>query len=268
MSDSVHGYHPLEARRLADQARALEQLLHHDTVFADGSTVLEAGCGTGAQTLAVARRNPGARIVAVDRSAESLALARQRIAAAGLTGIRFEQADLMAPPWPPASFDHLLLCFVLEHLPAPATTLQRLLPLLRPGGTVTVIEGDHGSVLMHPDNPAARAAINCQVELQRRGGGDANIGRRLFPLLRSVGVADLVVSPRPVYVDAGHPDLVEDFVLDTFTAMIAGVRDASVKQGLLSASAFDAGLAALRRTTEPDGVFSYTFFKATARRLP
>ena len=39
--------------------------------------------------------------------------------------------------------------------------------LLRPGGTITVIEGDHGSAYFHPESAAADAAIQCQVELQR-----------------------------------------------------------------------------------------------------
>lgn len=50
----------------------------------------------------------------------------------------------------------------------------------------------------------------------------------------------------------------------TFTAMIAGVREAAVKATLIDEDTFDDGIAALQRTTEPDGVFCYTFFKATA----
>ena len=39
----VHGYSRREADRLSDQAGTLEELLHHDTVFPDGSRILEAG---------------------------------------------------------------------------------------------------------------------------------------------------------------------------------------------------------------------------------
>jgi len=141
----VHGYDGREAARLEDQARTLEELLHADTGFPDGSAVLEAGCGTGAQTAALAQRSTGARITAVDVSAASLMEARARVSAAGFGNVEFRQADLLALPFAPASFDHIFLCFVLEHLPDPAATLAGLRPLLRPGGTITVIEGDHGS---------------------------------------------------------------------------------------------------------------------------
>jgi hypothetical protein len=40
----VHGYHPRENERLQDQAGTLVDLLHSDTAYLPGSTVLEAGC--------------------------------------------------------------------------------------------------------------------------------------------------------------------------------------------------------------------------------
>ena len=65
----VHGYDNGEAARLQDQARTLEDLLHAGITYPPGSTVLEAGCGVGAQTVPLARSSPGARITAVDVSA-------------------------------------------------------------------------------------------------------------------------------------------------------------------------------------------------------
>ena len=267
MGGYVHGYDGREAARLEDQARTLEELLHADTGFPDGSLVLEAGCGTGAQTVALARRSPGARITAVDVSAASLAQAQARVSAAGVGNVEFRQADLLALPFAPASFDHVFLCFVLEHLPDPAEALAALRPVLRPGGTITVIEGDHGSTLFHPESEAARAAIACQVELQRRVGGDATIGRRLYPLLAGSGFEAVQVSPRMVYVDASKPELVDGFIRRTFTAMIEGIRECALAAGITTPDAFDAGTRALHRTAEPDGVFCYTFFKAVARSI-
>ena len=67
-----------------------------------------------------------------------------------------------------------------------------------------------------------------------------------------------------VYVDASRPDLVDGFTRRTFTAMIEGVREPAIENGLISAERFDEGIADLYRTAEPDGTFCYTFFKATA----
>jgi SAM-dependent methyltransferase len=226
--------------------------------------VLEAGCGVGAQTVTLASRSPGARFTSVDVAAASLAEAERRVAAAGLTNVTFRQADIFDLPFAPASFDHVFVCFVLEHLTRPVAALAALKGLLRPGGTVTVIEGDHGSAYFHPDSAAAHDAIGTQVELQARAGGNALIGREVYPLLTEAGFADVHVSPRMVYVDASRPDLVDGFTRKTFTAMIEGVRVPALAAGLIDAARFDQGVRDLHRTTEADGVFCYTFFKGTA----
>jgi len=258
----IHGYERRESERLQDQADTLTDLLHWDTSYPAGSRVLEAGCGTGAQTVTLARKSPGARIASVDISAESLAEARAKIEAAGLSNVRFQRGDVFALPFAPASFDHVFVCFVLEHLARPLEALVRLKELLRPGGTITVIEGDHGSTYFHPDSESAHAAIRCLVELQRRAGGNGLVGRQLYPLVVEAGYADVRVSPRMVYVDSSRPDLVDGFTRKTFTAMVEGVREPALEAGLLEPSRFDAGIRALYRTAEADGVFCYTFFKA------
>jgi SAM-dependent methyltransferase len=211
--------------------------------------------------VALAERSPGAQIVAVDRSDASLACARQAVTARQLTNVEFRQADLFELPMGDAFFDHLFVCFVLEHVAEPEHLLRRLMRSLKPGATITVIEGDHGSAFFHPDNADARHAIDCLVELQARGGGNAMIGRELYPLMLRCGVEQVLVSPRVVYADAAHPDLVAGFTLATFTAMVEGVEEAAIQAGLVDTQCWRRAIAGLRRAAEPDGTFSYTFFK-------
>jgi len=264
----VHGYQPRESERLRDQAGTLVDLLHSDTSYAPGSLVLEAGCGTGAQTMTLARNSPGARIISVDISADSLNEAKARVDAAGIANVQFRRTDIFALPFSRESFDHIFVCFVLEHLARPSDALLRLAALLKPRGTITVIEGDHGSAYFHPDSAAARQAIDCLVQLQRMSGGNAMIGRQLHPLLVGAGFDAVRVSPRMVYADSSRPDLVDGFTRKTFTAMVEGVRDGAISAGLVDAETFDAGIQALHRTAEPDGVFCYTFFKAVGEKAP
>ena len=80
----VHGYRAQENLRLHDQASTLVDLLHDGTCYPQGSRVLEAGCGVGAQTVTLARRSPGARLTSIDKSAASLGAARERASAAGV----------------------------------------------------------------------------------------------------------------------------------------------------------------------------------------
>lgn len=260
----VHGYHARENTRLRDQADALVDLLHADTFYPQGSRVLEAGCGVGAQTLALARNSPDAVITSIDISGASIAEARRHVEAAGIQNVRFREADLFDDVFEPESFDHVFVCFLLEHLPNPVEALQALKRLLQTGGSVTVIEGDHGSAYFHPRSEPADAAIRCQVELQKRAGGNAMIGRELYPLLNRAGFVSIRVSPRMVYADPGTPRLAEAFTRNTFTAMIEGVRDAALAAGMTEQADFDKGIESLRKAAGPDGVFCYTFFKAVA----
>ncbi len=140
----------------------------------------------------------------------------------------------------------------------------RLRSVLKPGGTVTVIEGDHGSAYFHPDSAHARRAIECLVELQRRAGGDSLIGRRLYPLLTAAGFREVRVSPRVVYADGSRPAMAAGFTRRTFAAMVQGVGEQAVGQGLMDRESWQQGVRDLYRAAEADGTFSYTFFKAVA----
>ena len=251
----VHGYDARETLRLQDQASTLVELLHADTAYPAGSRVLEAGCGVGAQTVTLARQSPDALITSIDISPKSLAEAGRAIAAAGVRNVTFQQADIFNLPFAPGSFDHVFVCFVLEHLGEPVAALHALKLMLKPGGSITVIEGDHGSTYFHPHSDLAQRAVACLVDLQARAGGNALIGRTLYSLLRAAGFGAVQVSPRMVYVDAGKPAMVEGFTLKTFTAMIAGVRKPAIETGMMSAADFDQGIADLVRTAGPDGVF-------------
>ncbi|MFE6865782.1 methyltransferase domain-containing protein [Kitasatospora sp. NPDC057692] len=261
----VHGYSATEARRLGDQADTLADLLHSGTAYPPGSRVLEAGCGVGAQTVHLLAASPGVLLTAADISADSLAQARARVARQ-VPGarVRWHHGDLHRLPFPDDSFDHLFVCFVLEHLADPAAALAALRRVLRPGGTVTVIEGDHGSARFHPHGDAARRVVGHLVRLQADRGGDALIGPRLHPLLTGAGFRDVVVEPRTMSADGARPAEADAFTRRTFVAMVEAVRAEAVAARLTTAEAFDRGVAELRRSAEPGGTFSYTFSKAVA----
>lgn len=261
MKGYVHGYTEREATRLNAQANTLDDLLHNDSKWKDGSIILEAGCGVGAQTKIIAPINPKSKFISIDISPESIAKAEDLINSLEIHNVTFQHADIYNLPFAENYFDHIFVCFVLEHLPNPLKALKELRRVLKPGGTIMVIEGDHGSAYFHPDSPEAREAIQCQVELQKQHGGNANIGRMLFPLLTDSGFTRVSVSPRMVYVDDSRPDLVEGFTLNTFTAMIEGIANNAISEKLMSTEKMQKGIKDLHKTANGGGTFCYTFFK-------
>jgi magnesium-protoporphyrin O-methyltransferase len=76
-----------------------------------GRRVLDAGCGTGALSMAAAAR--GAAVVAIDLSPTLVDIARQRAEGAGIAGIDFRVGDLLAPDL--GRFDHIVSMDVLIH---------------------------------------------------------------------------------------------------------------------------------------------------------
>jgi SAM-dependent methyltransferase len=264
VNDYVHGYSGRENERLRDQASTLAELLHHDTFYPAGSKVLEAGCGIGAQTVILTSKCPKAHFTSVDVSPGSIEAARASIERLGLPNVTFRLADIFDLPFKANSFDHVFVCFVLEHLRQPLEALERLKVVLKPGGTITVIEGDHASAYFYPESQYAQRAIDCLVKIQAGVGGNALIGRQLYPLLRHAGFRDIRVTPRQVYVDSSRPEWVEGFTRNTFTAMVEGAQEQALEQGLVDLKTWEQGIAALYATAGEDGTFSYTFFKGVA----
>ncbi|MDX1285872.1 MAG: methyltransferase domain-containing protein, partial [Draconibacterium sp.] len=266
MSTYVHGYSVEETTRLNDQAETLANLFHHDSIWEPGSLILEAGCGVGAQTRTIAPKNPSSRFISIDISEESVEMTKNMVQERNIENVEVFQADIFDLPFEDEYFDHIFLCFVLEHLPNHMQALNHLKRVLKPGGTITLIEGDHGSTYFHPDSKEAQMAVQCLVDLQKQKGGDANIGRRLYPILEVAGFNNIKVSPRNVYADDSRPKWVEGFSRNTFAAMIRNIADDAVAAGLICKKDMDKGVADLFRTAEGGGTFCYTFFKAVGQK--
>jgi ubiquinone/menaquinone biosynthesis C-methylase UbiE len=264
MEKYVHGYSAIEAGRLADQANTLAALLHSEVTFPPGSHVLEAGCGIGAQTVHLARNNPDVQFFSFDSSRESIDIAREKAAAEGLQNVSLEVANVYDLPYQAGAFDSVFICFLLEHLPDPLGALIGLKRVLKAGGAIIAIEGDHGSYYCHPRSDAADHVVQCLIDLQAYRNGNSLIGRQLYPLLVEAGYREASVTPRMVYVDASRPELVEGFTKKTFIAMVEGVRTEALSHGFSSEKEWDRGIADLYRTTRSDGTFCYTFFQAAA----
>jgi SAM-dependent methyltransferase len=264
MKTYVHGYSKKESNRLADQAGTLAELLHVDTIYPPGSRVLEAGCGIGAQTSILVQNCPHAQFVSIDISQDSIKKAKTSVKA---ENVIFGQADIFDLPFEAESFDHIFICFVLEHLQKPIDALVNLKKVLKKGGSITVIEGDHGSFYCYPESKEALMAVKCLIDVQASLKGNSLIGRQLYPLLNAAEFKEAVVSPRIVYVDSSKPGFVEGFSKNTFIAMVEGVKEHALSLNLIDEDTWNKGIRDLYRATEEDGTFCYTFFKGRAVKI-
>lgn len=258
----VHGYTSRETQRLREQSLILEDLLHTGTDYPAGSKVLEAGCGVGGQTQILARRNPKAVFTCIDVSSDSLRKAEEMASEAGYGNVAFQQADINSLPFEEECFDHVFVCFVLEHLTDPDLALQKLIRLIRPGGSLTLIEGDHGSGFWTPESEESRMAWDGLIRSQRTLRHDPDIGRRLYPLMIRAGVEISYVQPRWVYADRSDPVLLDGVINKIIAPMVYSAENHVLDSGMMDRDAWEKGLKDIRNVaSDPEGTFFYTWFK-------
>lgn len=257
----VHGYSKEESNRLVDQANTLANLLHSNIKYTAGSKVLEAGCGVGAQTIILANNSPEANITSIDISEESIDQLKDLLKKNNISNVKFQIGDIFNLPFDDETFDHVFVCFVLEHLKDPVTALESLGRVLKKDGSITVIEGDHGSCYFYPETIESVKVWECLIQCQKGLNCNPMIGREIYPLLKNSGFKNIKVSPKIVYVDSSKPDMVEGFNKKTIIAMVNGVRDHAIDSKMIDAESWGKGIDDLFKTTESDGVFFYNFFK-------
>ena len=128
-----------------DDYAALDAVREHKLRATDalgltpGRCVLDVGCGTGADLLAMLERvRPDGSVTGIDVSLRALERARARVA--GEVGAAVEIADVQALPFPDGAFDACRADRALQHVPDADRALRELQRVLRAGGTLAVLE--------------------------------------------------------------------------------------------------------------------------------
>lgn len=144
MSDS-HSYARHEGHDIAAESLLqIKQKSVDHMHLQPGQRVLDVGCGTGDDTLALAQVIGKDGIVhGVDYDATMIAKARQRAGLRVVAGrVSYHHANAAALPWPDGYFDATRSDRILQQMLDPAHAFDELLRVTRPGGRVVVISGD------------------------------------------------------------------------------------------------------------------------------
>jgi 2-polyprenyl-3-methyl-5-hydroxy-6-metoxy-1,4-benzoquinol methylase len=109
---------------------------NQQVIETEGAVILDAGCGTGYKSFALAEANPGAKIVGIDISEESVKLARERLDYHNIPNTEFHTLTVEALPSLGMEFDYINCDEVLYLLPDPVAGLQAMKSVLKPKGII------------------------------------------------------------------------------------------------------------------------------------
>ena len=111
----------------------------------DGSKCLDVGCGSGALSIAVAKKNPNAQVIGIDRWGKEYAsfsknLCESNSAAEGVSNTSFQQGDACKLDFPDETFDAVISNYVYHNIPSKdrQAILLETLRTLKKGGTFAI----------------------------------------------------------------------------------------------------------------------------------
>ena len=222
------------------------------------AAVLDLGCGTGVVARALAARfGFTGTVTGVDQSAHFIAAAERLATDDGVADrIELVVADAHALPFPDASFDAVVAHTLVSHVRDPLTVLAEAARVTRPGGSITVFDGDYASLTFGCSDPRLGQVV--EPALQSMIMSSPRVMRELPRLLPKAGLR-LIATQAHVYAEAGS----SSFMLN----LAATYGPLAASTGLLPPAQVDAWLADQRSSAE-DGTFfgACNYYAYVARR--
>lgn len=266
----IHTFTKDEQDRLVRQAELLEPHLHKYVDLTGCSSLLEIGCGVGAQLRILLRRYPDLHMTGVDISENQIQRARLLLAKELSEGqLELHTARGNELPFAEGSFDAVYICFVLEHVPDPTAVIREAKRVLVEGGRLYCTEVFNDALYVYPHSPAIMQYWRAFNECQRKIGGDPNIGIRLCNVMIQAGLKVEWMKDASYMLDRRMTDPNERATY--FSHWHANF--ASARQRLLSEGAIDSALVSEfdrefdRLRESDDSVFLYSNRQVCARKL-
>jgi SAM-dependent methyltransferase len=184
--------------------------------------VLELGCGTGDDAIALAQLvTPKGRVIGVDISETMIAEARRQAAGLGLP-LTFETGDAQSLRFTDGAFDAVRCERMLMHVVDVEAALAEMVRVTRPGGRISVFDFDWDTMVIDsPHQDTTRAIVRGFSDGIRHGW----IGRQLRRRLHEHGLADLSIHAHQVFLNYDFTQLLLGGFLTT--AQQAGQLDPS-----------------------------------------
>lgn len=224
--------------------------------------VLDLGCGEGEFTARIASR--ARRVVAVDRDARALDLARSRS-----PQVEYRLGDAHALPlrdeeW--GGFDVVHARFLLESARDPANVVVQMMRAVRRGGRVVLADDDHEALCLWPECHHFSRAWAAYLRCFDSRGNDSIVGRRLVELLAAGGATALRNRSLSFDVCAGDPLFAH--AVERLLGILGGARDVLLGGGFATAAELDLARSELAAWRLMSGAAIWYVLRWTQGRRP
>ena len=248
-TDYALGYSEAELRRLTTQARLIDPITRRfleSAGIAKGMRVLDVGSGAGDVALLCAELvGPTGEVVGTDLAKASVERARQRTKSAGVDRVSFLHGDPAELNFD-GTFDAVVGRYVLQFMPDPARSLQRIVRHLRPGGIVVFHELDWDGSRSSPASLTYDQLCNWLSRTIAAAGAQIRMGARLASVFEDAGLASPTLRMEAVIGSGAGAAEVTHLVTDLAVTQMAAME----KHGIATAAEVDVPTLATRILAE------------------
>jgi len=207
-----------------DQLKLIFEKVNIDTIH----NFLDVGCGLGYLTFMAARFfNERCNLLGIDTDPKLVKIAQKKVNKYNFSNISFEVGDIYNLEVPKNSFDFIAEQLVLLHLDRPEDAVSELLRVLRPSGSLLIIEPNNLAMSVVYNNVTNNlgieeklALLSFEMKIQQGkikvGEGDDNYGDRILELLAKhnmkildIRLCDKLNSIYPPYDNFGKERLIK-----------------------------------------------------------
>lgn len=197
-----------------------------------GAAVLEVGCGTGEDAIALVRQvGLTGKVTAVDRSQTMLKEATTSAQKLALP-IEFVLADAQQLPFADHCFDAARVDRTLQHISNPAAVIAEMTRVVRPEGWIVAMEPDWGTFIVNSNQrDTTRQLLNYWCDSFPSGW----VGRHLRQYFQQAGLTNIQISPETLVITQFDlADQVFDLVQTAHATAKAGIVSQTAAQDWLS----------------------------------
>jgi SAM-dependent methyltransferase len=203
MPDS-DGSYTFDRFTVTSQEREMARLQHQATLLLpiesriwtlaglhSGMQVVDIGCGAGIISGAIARKISHGKVWGIDRSTALLDAAAKFSASQQILNLSFIPGDVYDLPLLDGTIDFVYGRLLFQHLTEPLRALKELDRVLKPGGTICLVDIVDSWFTLDPEPPAFTALRQRLLPIQRAQGGDPQVGSKLGNYLAAAGFGEI-----------------------------------------------------------------------------